>query len=303
MKYYSHILLNLFFLSIILSADFPDKTQLMRKNSVAKTIGREDRKDGVHSGNRVLTRIYNHGAIGDLSSSFSGVYPIGSGHAYIFEFSPIIAASVVDANGFRKHIISDGTIGLTDNSPEGTPWGFEPLTGYANPNQENLAMSDNENSWPDTWPNRASDWDGEWNGQYGKYVRADQESYFVVDDYYNSEFEFWPDENDIPQDTTAAPDNHRRGLGIQLDVRGYQWNHPAAEDILIVTYWITNVGTSVLDSVVFGMYGDADVGGPSSFSDDDAWFDTENDMVFQWDHDNWSTSYGGFKPAYFGWSF
>ena len=62
----------------------------MRKNSVAKTIGREDRKDGVHSGNRVLTRIYNHGAIGDLSSSFSGVYPIGSGHAYIFEFSPIM---------------------------------------------------------------------------------------------------------------------------------------------------------------------------------------------------------------------
>ena len=59
-------------------------------------MGREDRKDGVHSGNRVLTRIYNHGAIGDLSSAFSGVYPIGSGHAYIFEFSPVIAASVVD---------------------------------------------------------------------------------------------------------------------------------------------------------------------------------------------------------------
>ena len=56
MKYYSHILLNLFFLSIILSADFPDKTQLMRKNSVAKTIGREDRKDGVHSGNRVFNK-------------------------------------------------------------------------------------------------------------------------------------------------------------------------------------------------------------------------------------------------------
>ena len=164
-------------------------------------------------------------------------------------------------------------------------------------------MSDNENSWPDTWPNRASDWDGEWNGQYGKYVRADQESYFVVDDYYNSEFEFWPDENDIPQDTTAAPDNHRRGLGIQLDVRGYQWNHPAAEDIIIVTYWITNVGSNTLDSVVFGMYGDADIGGSSDFNDDDAWFDTENDMVFQWDNNNWSSSYGGFQPAYFGWSF
>ena len=51
------------------------------------------------------------------------------------------------------------------------------------------------------------------------------------------------------------------------------------------------------------MYGDADIGGASSFSDDDAWFDTENDMVYQWDHDNWSSSYGGFRPAYFGWSF
>ena len=88
-----------------------------------------------------------------------------------------------------------------------------------------------------------------------------------------------------------------------MEARGYQWNHPAAEDIIIVTYWITNVGSSVLDSVVFGMYGDADIGGASSFSDDDAWFDTENDMVYQWDHDNWSSSYGGFRPAYFGWSF
>ena len=274
-----------------------------RLNAPNDIAGREDRKDGVHSGNRVLTRIYNHGAIGDQSSSFSGVYPIGSGHAYIYEFSPVIAASVLDTNGNRKHIISDGTIGLTDDSPEGTPWGFEPLTGFANPNQENLAMSDNTSSWPNTWPNRPDDWNGEWNGQYGKYVRADQESYFVMDDYYNSEYEFWPDENDIPTSVDEDPDDHRRGLGVELEVRGYQWNHPAAEDIIIVTYWITNVGSNVLDSVIFGMYGDADVGGPSSFSDDDAWFDTENDMVFQWDHDNWSTSYGGFRPAYFGWSF
>ena len=54
-------------------------------------------------------------------------------------------------------------------------------------------MSDNEASWPDSWPNKTSDWDGQWNGQYGKYVRADQESYFVSDDYYNSEFFYWPD--------------------------------------------------------------------------------------------------------------
>jgi len=51
------------------------------------------------------------------------------------------------------------------------------------------------------------------------------------------------------------------------------------------------------------MYGDADVGGPSDYSDDDAWFDIENDIVYQWDHNGWSNSYGGFKPVYFGWSF
>ena len=285
------------------SENYPKKKLFNNRSAPAKILGREDRKYGDHSGNRVLCRFYNFGSIGDQSSSFSGVYPIGSGHSYIWEFSPIIAASVVDTNGNRKHIVSDGISGLADQSPDGTPWTFEPLSGYANPNQEKLAMSDNESSWPDSWPNKSSDWDGQWNGQYGKYVRADQESYFVVDDYYNSEFFYWPDENDVPLSEIESPDDHRRGLGIQMETRGYQWNHPAAEDIIIVTYWITNVGTSVLDSVVFGMYGDADIGGASSFSDDDAWFDTENDMVFQWDHDEWSNSYGGFRPAYFGWSF
>ena len=298
-------LIAIYFLSLtfLMSDDYPKKRLFDRSSHVGKILGREHRKFGDHSGNRVLCRIYNHGSIGDQSSSFSGVYPIGSGHSYIWEFSPIIAASVVDTNGYRKHIVSDGISGLVDASPEGVPWSFEPLEGYANQNQENLAMSDNENSWPPTWPNRPDDWDGEWNGQYGKYVRADQESYFVVDDWYNSEFEFWPDTNNMPDTAGAPADPYRRGLGIEMEARGYQWNHPAAEDIIIVTYWITNVGTNRLDSVVFGMYGDADVGGSSSFSDDDAWFDTENDMVYQWDHDNWSTSYGGFRPAYFGWSF
>ncbi|MBT3501775.1 MAG: hypothetical protein HOB40_08330 [Candidatus Marinimicrobia bacterium] len=276
----------------------PTKKYEKRGRSVGKVMSNIDRKYGDHSGNRVLCRFYNYGGIGDLSNSFSGVYPIGSGHAYFYEFTPVIAASVIDENGNRKHIVSDGAIGLSDDNPEtGVPWSFEPLPGYADPNQEVMAMSDNEVSWPASWPNRAEDWDGLWNGQYGKYTRADQESYYVMDDFYNNEFLYFPDSTDIDQI------ERRGGLGIELDVRGYQWNHPAAEDIIIVTYWITNVGTSTLDSVVFGMYGDADIGGSSDFNDDDAWFDVENDMVFQWDHNGWSNSYGGFKPVYFGWSF
>ncbi len=256
-----------------------------------------DRKYADHNGNRVLCRIYNFGGIGDLSSNVSGIYPFGSGHSYFYEFTPVIAASVIDENGNRVHIVSDGAIGLSDNSPQGYQWGFEPLGGYADPNQEILALSTNEDSWPESWPNRDVDWNGFWNGQYGKYVRADQETYFVMDDYFNDEFEFYPDSNDVGQT------DRRAGLGIELQVRGYQWNHPAAEDIIIFTYWIENVGTDTLDSLIFGMYGDADIGGPSSFSDDDAWFDIDNDIVYQWDHDGWSNSYGGFSPVYFGWSF
>ena len=147
-------------LSLIMSQDYPKKKFYKREKNAAKIMGRDDRKFGDHSGNRVLCRFYNHGSIGDQSSSFSGVYPIGSGHSYIWEFSPVVAASVVDTNGFRRHIVSDGISGLVDASPEGTPWSFEPLSGYSNPNQENLAMSDNENSWPNSWPNRTEDWNG-----------------------------------------------------------------------------------------------------------------------------------------------
>ncbi|HJM69787.1 MAG TPA: hypothetical protein QGF08_02760 [Candidatus Marinimicrobia bacterium] len=256
-----------------------------------------DRKYADHNGNRVLCRIYNYGMIGDLSNNVSGVYPYGTSHSYFYEFTPVIAASVIDENGYRVHIVSDGPKGLSDNSPEGYQWGFEPLTGYANPNQEILALTSNEDSWPESWPDKDDDWNGFWNGQYGKYVRADQETFYVMDDYYNDEFDYYPDSTD------AGQPERRSGLGVELQVRGYQWNHPAAEDIIIFTYWIENVGTSTLDSVIFGMYGDADVGGPSSFSDDDAWFDIDNDIVYQWDHDGWSTDYGGFDPVYFGWSF
>ncbi|RMF07410.1 MAG: hypothetical protein D6762_07565 [Candidatus Neomarinimicrobiota bacterium] len=263
-----------------------------------KAMSREDRKVSVHNGNKILTRFYNYGGIGDWTIGGrydSGIYPQGSGRSYIAEFTPVVGASVVDTNGHRIHIVSDGMVSNNgkDLSPLGYQWGFEPEPGYANPNQDNIAMSDNPASWPETWPDRDETWDGFWNGQYGKYSRADQESYFVMDDYYNDEFAFFPDSND----------SGKRGLGLKVEVRGYQWAHVAAEDIIIWTYWITNTGTSPLDTVVFGMYGDADIGDDGDQRDDDAWFDQENDIVYQWDHDGWSDAKGGFKPAYFGWKF
>lgn len=372
-------------------------------NSLAKAAGQDDRKSGIHDGNKILTIIYNYGGIGDWTISSnrleSGIYPRGSGYSYFAEFSPVIGAEATNNDGETIHIFSDGMVSGTmmDQAPEGYQYGFEPLPGYANPLQNTIAMSDQPETWPATWPNRPQDWDGFWNGQYGKYSRADQESYFVMNDYFNDEFSWYPkikqdwqeqsgsvllsvrdtsDAASTPKDTSlilvytnggfegqprirtglddgdrvilhddedrfyqissiigddslrlrkvpgsvvsryfgfsestsevlnfTIVDGRTRGLGFEVEARGYQWSNVAAEDILIFTYWITNKSTHEYDRVIFGMYGDADVGDDGDQHDDDAWFDTKADIVYQYDHDFWSTAKGGFRPVYFGYRF
>jgi len=354
-----------------------------------------NRRLGVHNGNKILTRFTNYGSIADWRNSSGrydcGIYPIGSGRSYLAEFSPIVATEVPNAGGSGLlNIVSDGMPSSTPDAPSTSDylWQFEPTLGYANSNDSLIAMSDDSLSWPESWADLPSEWDGIWAGQYGKYARADQESYFHVDDYNNDEFEHFPfrieedvermgevvkvadsDSNDYAiltdmntsfdgfvRDITISEgldvrsglrpdvvkieddkwyqidsllDDHRlllktltghandspaqteygiydgikRGIGVDVAVRGYQWAHPAAEDILIYTYWIQNVSSWDYDKFIFGMYGDADVGDDGDQYDDDAWFDTMNDIVYQWDHDLWSHNDGGFVPAYFGWKY
>ena len=104
-------------------------------------------------------------------------------------------------------------------------------------------MSHLEETWPEPWPfdypGDAGSRDGLWNGEFGALVRADQESYYVMDDRNNDEFDYFPfsgsavDSSDFP--------TGRRGIGLQVGVRGYQWVNVQAEDILIVRYDIENV--------------------------------------------------------------
>jgi len=353
-----------------------------------------NRRLGVHNGNKILTRFNNFGSISDYRNSPGrydcGIYPIGSGRSYLAEFSPIVATEVPSAeSGGLIRILSDGMPGYQQDGPATADylWQFEPTQGFANTNDSLIAMSDDSLSWPESWADLPADWDGVWAGQYGKYARADQESYFHMDDYNNDEFKHFPFKRDDVQhfgeiipftdpdsntfallvdyntsfrglvrdsETSAALDvrsgarsdvikvegdkwytvnsligDHtlrletfigsanassagteysiydgiKRGIGIDVAVRGYQWAHPAAEDILIFTYWIQNVSSWDYSKFIFGMYGDADVGDDGDQRDDDAWFDTMNDIVYQWDHDLWSINDGGFVPAYFGWKY
>ncbi len=261
-----------------------------------KPFGQQDRRQGIHSGNLIRTLFFNYGTIGYPYATPAVEWPKGSDHNYIFEFGVIVAAEVVDAYGDTVHIVSDGIIGGIageggDVSPTGEVWGWQPLPGYAAPDQPGIAMNDKPETWPDRWPNRPDHWGGYWIGEYGKGLAiADQESYYVMDDRENKEFAYYPD----------TRDSSRGGIGVQVEVRGYQWSHPLAEDCIFWVFEITNVGDKDLEKVVFGMYGDADVGGAEDWNDDDSYFDIDRDMVYQWDHDNrgiWGgpVGYFGFK--------
>ncbi len=297
--------------------------------SLKKTAGREHRKEGIHDGNNILTVFFNYGDIGnwfaDANRLQSGIFPKSAGHSYFAEFTPMVGAEIFDRFGQRRHIFSDGLgdVGRADMAPGNEyQYGFEPIPGYADETQDRVAMYNAQGSEDDDGPDRvpahmgSKDDDGKpdswpwiwldrpecvdlrsgiplWNGQYGFYNRATQESYFRMDDNANDEWQFFPD----PQDSS------RRGLGIDVEVRGYQWADPAAEDIIIFTYWITNMGKTTLAKTVFGMYGDADIGEQSDNSDDLSEFNKEQDIVYQWDKDLYSAADGGFKPGYFGWKF
>jgi len=394
-KFYVILLLILIGVSALVAADGKVKstTGLFGLGKSTQTEAYIDRKDGIMDGNLILTLFYNFGGIGNWNIAGrlnSGIYPKGSGRSYFAEFTPIIGAEVYNADGLPIHIFSDGIVvdsrNQMDKDENGRQLGFDPIIGYANPLQDKIAMSDDSESWPDSWPDRDQSWCGYWNGQYGKYVRGDLETYFAMNDYDNDEFPFYPSSSqnyrrltgDITVDgnslfltaddyifdpdlikvygrndvvkvyngpleenadfysITAVGDvnadgysnylvlsadfatsnrtdqasveysimkGNIRGLAFQVDVRGYQWAHPAAEDLIIWTYWINNTGDVNYEKTVFAMYGDADVGDDGDQHDDDAWFDRPNSIVYQWDHNMWSNVKGGFKPAYFGWRF
>ncbi len=251
--------------------------------SLSKTTGMQDRKSYIMNGNKILVYITNFGGIGggytlDQSSRYLGDV-VWKGLPYVFQFAPIVGASVPDARNTNKrlHIISDA---LDDyphsarpnddfieiNPTEDTLWQFQPLEGYADPNQENMAhnpdFDSDQDGKPDSWPR---DW---YNSTLGKYVwpgylkqdanNADLEAFWSMDDRDNREFTYYPYNSDLK----------KMGIGVQVDGRALQWSNSLVENVVFFVYTITNVSDKDLDSVFFGVYGDPDVGGQKDNGDD-----------------------------------
>ncbi len=300
----------------------PEKTYKLKygsKSNLAKKFAFEDRKRYLMNGNNVTCEIWNYGGIGpgypgaNLRELLAMVWKDA---AYIFQFTPLVAAKVKSETGDTVFIVSDGLydydrLGLRDRDPvTGLWWTFEPLPGYADPNQEfmasNPAFDSDRDGKPDSWPR---DW---YNPTLGQYVwpgylkqgenNADLEVYWAMDDRFNREFRYFP----FPNDTL------RRGLGVQIDGRAFQWSNSLAANAIFFVWTITNVSEKDLDSVVFGIYGDPDIGGVDN-DDDNGFFippygpGVQNipvyarSMVYFWDPD--MTGDRGVKLGYLGCKF
>ncbi len=277
----------------------------------------EERKETTISGNEIRVLLTNWGSISTPAADNTNadlVWPKGpAGLGYAYEFGPLVAAEVPHATipDSMIHIVNDGFISPSDGEFEpGTAvkWGWQPRIGFSDPDSPEMArfsdLDTDLDGKPDSWPEQ---W---YNETLGRYVwpaflgddatTPDEEVFYVMDDFSNAEFPYYP----FPDDTT------KRGLGLELQVRIFQFNNPLAEDIIFLVYTITNVSPRTLEKVYLGMFGDPHVGGPNDFADDNASFisafnesfpfNTRN-MLYAFDQDGIGD--GGKIPGYFGYRF
>ena len=277
-------------------------------------------RDGLHSGNQLRLTVFNDGTFGqnNYPPDIGGEWPINSGAVYIKDGNVFVGSEVKDNSGQLIHMTStvrssqSGGAAASewstgDQGPNGEWYTFLPLPGLASEDTNKIAMNKWPWSWPAFWPDRSDDaadpgWanddeDGDpahaaWNGYFGKNIEnAEEESYFIADDYQNKEWDFTPDANDP----------NRGGLGLRMSVRGMQWASTLVEDAIFCLFDIENIGTYSHQKMVFGYKIGNNVGelinNSGDYSDDSGKFDKDGDIAYLYDSDNQGV--GGWSPV--GW--
>ena len=239
---------------------------------------------GILDGNAVRTLYSNHAEVARWPDQPSGEWPKGTGHSYVDGVATIIAASTLDSQGNRVHPMSTNYREFIDTDPiTKIPWGWAPVPGYSNPNQQYPARNDDDFTWPTTWPDKP-EWSGEWNGYFGRGINnADVETYFVCDDSPDHEW-FSPEEDGSGVFFPIPGDDTRGGLGMEITARGFQWSHVLAQDVIFWHYEIINEGATDYDSVYFSQYIDWGIGGTADSGDDEGGYNMYLDIAFAWDY-------------------
>jgi hypothetical protein len=260
------------------------------------------RKEGIMDGNLIRTLFYNNGEVAQWPFSPSGEWPKGSGHNYL-DGVALLITSEIETDGGVVHPLETSYREWMDRDPvTGQIWGLEPVPGYVDPGSEKPAVSTDSSSWPSAWPRALPDvdetWDGFWYGYFGRGVKnSDFETFFVTDDSKDGEFAR-PPYNYYP----IASDSNRKGLGLRVETRGFQWSHVLAEDIIFWHYDIVNISDHDYPDTYFGFYTDTGVGGSGDNADDNASFDTKLDIAYAFDDDGRGAP-GQWKTGYYGYAY
>ncbi|MFH2027297.1 MAG: FG-GAP-like repeat-containing protein [bacterium] len=252
--------------------------------SIAQTGNTVNRRRGLIDGNQVQTLFCNHGEIGSYPDEPTMCW-LSDTHHYIDGITLMVSVATTDNNGNRIHPLETQYREFVDTSPEGTPWGFEPLPGYYNPYQDNIALSDRPSTWSAYWPDKMNDlndpgWPGQWNSFFGKGLTnpfIDLETYYVMDDDPDEEWDFYPDEND----------HSRRGVGLEVSVRALQSSYPLFEDVVFWIYDIKNESTHDYDRAYVGFFIDWGIGGVGDEDSDYVEFDKDQNIVYAYDYDGY----------------
>ena len=278
--------------------------------------GKEYRRTGIHNANLVRSVFGNWGVIGQPAQKGPRGAWLYDTNGYIGDVSPLVGAEVLYHDRsldttikFHSVVVCpvDRPATAREESRSGKQWTFEPVSGYFNENSEKVAMSTDPASWPPSWPDKMNDpedagWPGQWNGIFGKGVtNADQESYFVMNDNNDEEFNDSLSNNvviranPLKRGVKFKPDSTnimRNGLGLEVKVRGMQWQQFLASDVIFWLYEITNRSTTNYDKVVFGMLAGTYNGvtgtddSPQEYDDDYSFFDVQRDLTYTGDYPN-----------------
>jgi hypothetical protein len=260
------------------------------------------RKEGTMDGNRIVTLFNNDGEVGHWPFQPSAVWPKGTDHSYLDGVALLVSAKFA-APGNGKIItpcVSAYREEVSTDPVTGEQWVLQPVPGYVNPSSTRPAVNKDPTSWPAVWPpalGLSEAWNGYWYGYFGRGIsNADFETYFVMDDskmkkFSRAPFSYYP----IAGDTTRA------GLGMRVEVRGFQWSHVLAEDIIFWHYDIVNISDHNYDTTCFGFYTDAGVGGTNN-SGNSARYDTKLDLAYAWCTSGLGTP-GNYKTGYVGYAY
>lgn len=199
-------------------------------------------------------------------------------------------------------------------------WALYPVFGYFNVAETTPAMSNKSESWPPAgWPARGDElkWPGVWNGRFGLgEFRADLETYYVANDAQDQEYlpvnnnhkgaHYYPRPGvligDKNPDVSIQKGLPWGGIGIRVEVRGFQWKNPEAADAIFFEYNIANISDYDLAEMYFGFHIDNAVGGEEhTGADDIAYYDESLAMCYSWDLDG--VQVGGGVPGIMGIAF